>query len=206
MLKPEKEAKLKSLLQVIPEGALRQLRQAFVFGAEADPDGMPYERLIWLVEDAARLRDIVLDPSDPAEETVPENPGSELPAQDAPQADGIDGLTPDATQEDTREEEDPAVTEIVPSDFDADDETPAEEVVAAEASLPEAGEPAGQADTAPDASADPEDVEEVAEAHAETGEDAAPAPVFEPPRNAMHAFFLPFAPLIIDPGQISATC
>ena len=60
MLGAEKFAKLEMLFNAMPEEGLRQLHQAFDFGAKADPDGMPYDQLIGLVEQAAQTRNIIL--------------------------------------------------------------------------------------------------------------------------------------------------
>lgn len=85
MLGAEKEAKLQMLFAAMPEAALRQLHQAFVIGAQADPEAMPYDQLLSMVQSAADERDLVLVPEKEADNQVVEEAAAAYePSDEAP--------------------------------------------------------------------------------------------------------------------------
>ncbi len=136
MTDARKIQKLRILFDAVPEAVLRQLRLAMEFGADNDPDGLPYGAMIGLLEEAAETRGLTLtDPDFAAPDPAPEPVG-----------------------EDRSHQENGAVAAL------ADNEP---------LILEEAVKIVGDATTR----------------------------AYEPPRNAMHAFFGPFEPLIIDPPK-----
>lgn len=279
MIRPEKEAKLLTFLHSVPQGPLRQLRQACAFGAETDPGGMPYDRLIWLIEDVAHRRGLVLeaqqenlnDLSEPAEatlahdEVIPEEPvvevvapmdfsdsedfiveeavgdvktGGHLDVEEvSPRTDKIDDLHPgliitavEAAFEKSSDEirvdclanevgRDEKIgplpnDSIEPEKREPEGPSPDEPTLAVQGQARKDGEQPYFNKSDEGAVADAENQEQGTQEEEQVSivgasgqasqaeEELATIPeeeTFVVPRNAMHAFFLPFAPLIIDP-------
>lgn len=222
MIGPEKERKLESLFRVIPENSLYALHRAL----SADIDGPLDQKILSLIEKSAATRNIALDPGDAeasSEDVTPtvpspqpvEDPEPELRAAKSPRP------APPPAARAVMAEASEAVSAIGLDDIAADDiaaddpaaDDAADDIDASAESLDNADDDEPRdavaeraADEAPLVLDDAADLPGAALVDAPEEPVSAPRePVpFVPPRNAMHAFFLPFESLIIDPPRYAA--